>query len=215
MRKKTARTSKAAGSARKASASKSSSRSAATKESSRPAASRKRTAQAKKTKTARPAEPKRTRARAKTTKPAVIAPDAPVTPETAVGTSNLSPADVEEFRQMLLQKRRELLGDVDTLQSEAGRGSRKEASGDLSSMPVHMADLGTDNYELEFTLGLLQGGRAMLAEIDEALERVRKGTYGICAATGKPIGKARLRAKPWAKYCYEHTLAIERGQAHG
>jgi DnaK suppressor protein len=127
----------------------------------------------------------------------------------------LTPEEIEEFRRMLLEKRAQLLGDVGTLQDEALRGSRREAAGDLSSMPVHMADLGTDNYELEFTLGLLEGGRESLREIDEALERIRKGTFGVCVATGKPIGKARLRAKPWAKYCYEYALALEKGRHRG
>ncbi len=124
----------------------------------------------------------------------------------------LTADDVEQFRLMLLDKRAEILGDVSTLNNEALNKNRREASGDLSSMPIHMADLGTDNYELEFTLGLIEGERAILKEIDEALERVRNGTYGICLATGRPIGKARLRAKPWAKYCYEYTLAQEKGQ---
>ncbi len=124
----------------------------------------------------------------------------------------LSKQDLDMFHQMLLQKRAEILGDVSTLHNEALNSNRSEASGDLSSMPIHMADLGTDNYELEFTLGLIEGERAILKEIDEALDRIRKGTYGACLATGKPIGKARLKAKPWAKYCYEYTLAQERGQ---
>ncbi len=126
--------------------------------------------------------------------------------------SGLTAADLEQYREMLLEKRAEILGDVSSLHSEALHKERREASGDLSSMPIHMADLGTDNYELEFTLGLIEGERAILREIDEALERIRKGTYGLCLATGKPIGKARLKAKPWAKYCYEYTLAQEQGQ---
>ncbi len=124
----------------------------------------------------------------------------------------LTPEEVEQFRRMLIDKRAEILGDVSTLHSEALNKNRREASGDLSSMPIHMADLGTDNYEMEFTLGLIEGERAILKEIDEALERVRNGTYGICLATGRPIGKARLKAKPWAKFCYEYTLAQEKGQ---
>ena len=124
----------------------------------------------------------------------------------------LTAEDTEQLRQVLLDKRAEILGDVSTLNDEALNKNRREASGDLSSMPIHMADLGTDNYEMEFTLGLIEGERAILKEIDEALERIRQGTYGICLATGRPIGKARLRAKPWAKYCYEYTLAQEKGQ---
>lgn len=125
----------------------------------------------------------------------------------------LTPEEVEQFRLLLLEKRAEILGDVSTLHNEALNKDRRDAAGDLSSMPIHMADLGSDNYELEFTLGLIEGERAILKEIDEALERIRNNTYGICLATGKPIGKARLKAKPWAKYSYEYTLAQEQGQA--
>jgi RNA polymerase-binding transcription factor DksA len=75
-----------------------------------------------------------------------------------------------------------------------------------------MADLGTDNYEREFTLGLLASEHSILKEIDEAIERIRKKTYGVCLATGRAIGKTRLRANPWARYCYEYTLARERGR---
>lgn len=124
----------------------------------------------------------------------------------------LTAPEIQHFRQMLLEKRAEILGDVSTLHNEALNKDRRDAAGDLSSMPIHMAELGTDNYELEFTLGLIEGERAILKEIDEALERVQHNTFGICLATGKPIGKARLRAKPWAKYCYEYTLAQEQGQ---
>jgi RNA polymerase-binding transcription factor DksA len=125
----------------------------------------------------------------------------------------LTPEEIQQFRTLLLEKRAEILGDVTTLHTEALAKDRREASGDLSSMPIHMADLGTDNYELEFTLGLIEGERVILREIDEALERIRSGTYGVCAATGRSIGKARLRAKPWAKYSYEYTLAQEQGRA--
>jgi DnaK suppressor protein len=127
----------------------------------------------------------------------------------------LTPEEIEEFREMLLQKRAQILADMSTLQTEALSKNRRDASGDLSSMPIHMADLGTDNYEQEFTLGLIESERTVLQEIEEALNRIREGTYGLCVATGKPIGKARLRAKPWAKYCYEYALAQEKGQTRG
>jgi len=147
--------------------------------------------------------------------PSRAAPPTAAADEVPVATTYLTPEEVEEFRALLHEKRAQLVGDVGTLRDEALRGSRREASGDLSSMPVHMADLGSDNYEMEFNLGLLEDRRAVLSEIDEALERVRQGTYGVCQATGKPIGKARLRAKPWAKFCYEYTLALEKGRRHG
>ncbi|MBW7905913.1 MAG: TraR/DksA C4-type zinc finger protein [Phycisphaerae bacterium] len=113
---------------------------------------------------------------------------------------------------MLLEKRRQLAGDVGGLQNEALKNNRREASGDLSNMPLHMADVGSDNYEQELTLGLIEGERALLGEIVEALERIDKGTYGVCLATGQPISKARLNATPWTKYCYEYMLAQENRQ---
>lgn len=125
--------------------------------------------------------------------------------------SPLSPSELAEFRDMLLAKRRELLGDMGALSDEA-RSNRQDAAGDLSLMPNHMADLGSDNWEQEFTLGLLENQRQILREIDEALERIDNGTYGICLGTGKAITKARLRAKPWAKYCIEYARLLELGR---
>jgi DnaK suppressor protein len=127
--------------------------------------------------------------------------------------THLNAKDLAQFRELLLSKRSELVHDMTTLQAEALSKSRREAAGDLSNMPIHMADLGTDSYEQEFTLGLIEGERALLQEIDEALIRIEQGTYGVCAATGRPIGKTRLRARPWAKYCYEYVLAQEKGQS--
>ncbi len=124
---------------------------------------------------------------------------------------HLSAADIERFKQMLLEKRHEIIGDVTEMHNEALKKSRLDASGDLSSMPIHMADIGTDNYEQEFALGLLDSERKLLREIDEALERIEQGTYGICIATDKPIAVARLKARPWAKYCVEYARKLEQG----
>lgn len=129
--------------------------------------------------------------------------------------SGLTAKDLELFREMLLDKRRQLIGDVSGLERQALAKNRQDASGDLSNMPMHMADVGSDNYEQEFTLGLIEGERALLREIDAALGRIDSGTYGICEATGQPIGKARLKATPWTKYCYEHMLAQEQRRQRG
>ena len=125
--------------------------------------------------------------------------------------SPLSKAELEEYRLMLLDKRKALLGDMSGMQAEAFRANRQDRSGDLSNIPIHPADIGSDNYEQEFTLGLLESERTMLREIDEALDRVGAGTYGICMGTGKPINKPRLRARPWAKFCIEYARLIEKG----
>jgi DnaK suppressor protein len=125
----------------------------------------------------------------------------------------LSAADAKHFRELLLQKRREILKNVTEFEDEALRKSRLDASGDLSCMPIHMADLGTDNYEQEFSLGLMDSERKLLREIDNALGRIENKTYGICEATGKPISRARLEAQPWARYCVEYARLLEQGLA--
>ena len=78
-------------------------------------------------------------------------------------------------------------------------------------MPIHMADLGSDTWEQELTLGLIENERGLLREIDEALDRIEDKTYGICLATNRPISKSRLRAQPWAKYCIAYARKRELG----
>lgn len=129
----------------------------------------------------------------------------------ALPKTYLRKRELETFRQLLLAKRGTLLGDVTNMTDEALSKNRQSASGDLSNMPIHMADLGSDNFEQEFTLGLIASERALLREINEALQRIEDRTYGMCLATGKPITRARLRAQPWAKYCIEYARRLERG----
>lgn len=124
--------------------------------------------------------------------------------------SHLTPEEMDEFRTMLLNKRRELVEDMVNLEGEAKR-SGEESGSASSSMPIHMADLGSDTWEQEFTLNLIEKGRSIVREIDEALDRIENKTYGTCLATGKAIAKARLRVKPWAKYCIEYARKREMG----
>ncbi len=126
--------------------------------------------------------------------------------------SRLSPAEIERFKELLLRKRSEILGSVSEIEGEALKKSRLDASGDLSSMPIHMADLGSDNFEQEFSLELMDSERKLLVEINDALDRIENGTYGICEGTGKPIAKARLEAQPWARYSIEYAKMVEEGR---
>jgi len=123
----------------------------------------------------------------------------------------LTTEEIQHFRQLLLAKWREIVGDVSSIENEALRKSRLDAAGDLSSMPIHMADLGTDNFEQEFALGLMDGERKILTEIIDALKRIDEGVYGICEGTCKPIAKARLIANPWARYCIKYATMVEQG----
>jgi RNA polymerase-binding protein DksA len=136
-----------------------------------------------------------------------------VDPEKPLPKTTLSAKELREFKELLRAKRRELLGDVSQLSNEALHSNRQDAAGDLSNMPSHMADIGSDNWEQEFTLGLIATEHALLREIDDALERIENRTYGICLATHRVIGTKRLLAKPWARYCIEYARLREAGRA--
>ncbi|MBI1367468.1 MAG: hypothetical protein GC162_02315 [Planctomycetes bacterium] len=125
--------------------------------------------------------------------------------------SPMSKKELQYYRDLLLMRRAEILGDMTTMSTEA---LRADAS-NLSNMPLHMADVGSDNYEKELTLGLVESERQMIQEINDALSRIADGTFGVCVATGKRINKARLTAKPWAKYCIEAAREMERGRRFG
>lgn len=127
----------------------------------------------------------------------------------------ISAKNLEHFKKLLLAKRREILGDVNEMQDEALKNSRIDAAGDLSAMPIHMADIGTDTYQQELALGLMESERKLLQKIDEAIDRVNKGTYGICLGTGKRICRARLEARPWTRYSVGYARMIENGLAPG
>jgi DnaK suppressor protein len=115
--------------------------------------------------------------------------------------------EIEHFRDLLLAKRRELIGDMSAMEREALRTS---GASNLSNLPIHMADMGTDNYEQEFTLGLVQKDRDLLKEINLALAKIQNGSYGLCEGTGQPILKERLEFQPWARYSVEHQRKMER-----
>jgi DnaK suppressor protein len=124
----------------------------------------------------------------------------------------LTDEELAHFKQILLEKLHQLSGDVDSIESESLRKNRADATGDLSSMPIHMADMGSDTFEQDFTLGLMSSERKIVAEILAALKRIQDGTYGICEGTGRSIPKARLEASPWARYCVEYATRLEKGQ---
>ena len=121
----------------------------------------------------------------------------------AKGSPSMRAKELEQFKNLLLEKRRLLVGDVNALEQAALQQNRQDASGDLSKMPLDMADIGSDNYEQEFTMGLIETEQATLREIDEALERIESRQYGKCLVCGHPIAKARLKAKPQATLCIE------------
>jgi len=137
----------------------------------------------------------------------ILAP-VPTNDKPRKNAAGFSPKELEHFRDLLLAKRRDILGDMTAMEREALRTS---GGSNLSTLPIHMADMGTDNYEQEFTLGLVESERKQLREINNALAKIQNGSFGICEGTGQPINKARLEVQPWARYSIEYAKQMERG----
>jgi len=120
-------------------------------------------------------------------------------------------ADLKEYKDRLVSLRARLRGDVTQMADAALKKNRMEATGETSSMPIHMADIGTDNYEQEFTLSLMETEEDTLAAIEAALERVEDGTYGTCEECGATVPKLRLNAIPYTPFCIKCAQRMEKG----
>ena len=116
-------------------------------------------------------------------------------------SQRISVAELETYKSRLLALRARIRGDVSTMEDGALSQSRAEAAGDLSVMPLHMADIGTDNFEKEQTLSFIQSDHITLKLIEEALVRIKDGTYGICEDCGATIPKIRLNVLPYTASC--------------
>jgi RNA polymerase-binding transcription factor DksA len=92
-------------------------------------------------------------------------------------------------------------------------GLARESAEEMSNYSLHMADSGTDNFDRDFALSLLSSDQDAIYEIEEALKRIEKGTYGICELTGKPIPVPRLDAIPWTRFTVEAQSQLERDGA--
>jgi RNA polymerase-binding protein DksA len=126
--------------------------------------------------------------------------------------SALKQEDLDAFRQILLGLRARLRGDLDQMTDEALRRHQPDSSGNLSNVPLHMADVGTENYDQEFTLGLIENEQGTLELVHEALGRLDAGTFGVCQECGDPIAKPRLQALPYTRHCIQCARALE---SHG
>ena len=123
----------------------------------------------------------------------------------------LKAAELKVFRTTLESLRARLRGDVSTMADAALRHTGADASGDLSRMPIHMADIGSDAYEQEFTLSLMANEEETLELVEQALERIKARKFGICEECGSVIAKKRLEAIPFAAMCIRCAEKMENG----
>lgn len=109
--------------------------------------------------------------------------------------------DLKKYKELLVKEREKIRGGLDHIASEALKTSQRDAAGDLSGYSFHMADMASDNYEMEFSLGRASEEQDLLYAIDEALKRIEDGIYGTCPQCGKQISKKRLNAIPHTELC--------------
>ncbi len=110
--------------------------------------------------------------------------------------------DLDKYKKLLLKKKEEIVQAVKNIEKDALK-SQRDASGDLSGYTLHMADIATDSYDREFSLGLATNAQQILYEIDEALKRIQEKSFGNCVSCSKAINRRRLTAIPYASLCIE------------
>jgi RNA polymerase-binding transcription factor DksA len=114
-------------------------------------------------------------------------------------------AEWQVFYDRLLELRDQLLRQMN--------GLAKESAQEMAGYSLHMADSGTDNFDRDFALSLLSSDQDAIYEIEEALKRIEKNTYGICELTNKPIPRARLEAIPWTRFTVTAQAQLEKDGA--
>ena len=109
--------------------------------------------------------------------------------------------ELAEFKKIILKRKEEILDDIKHISEDTLKKSPKEASGDISGYTFHMADVATDTYDREFSMGIASNDRKFLYELDDALKKIEEGTFGVCEDCKSLISKTRLKAVPQARHC--------------
>jgi len=108
----------------------------------------------------------------------------------------------QRFCLHLLELREQLVKQMSGLSADSAQ--------EMAGYSLHMADSGTDNFDRDFALSLLSSDQDAVFEIEEALKRIERKTFGVCELTGKPIPRARLEAIPWTRFTVEAQAQLER-----
>jgi DnaK suppressor protein len=122
----------------------------------------------------------------------------------AIETKKVKP-EWQKFYNNLIELRNQLLHQMS--------GLAKESAQELPGYSLHMADSGTDNFDRDFALSLLSSDQDAVFEIEAALQRIERKTYGVCELTGKAIPRVRLEAIPWTRFTVESQAQLEKDGA--
>ncbi|HTY44891.1 MAG TPA: TraR/DksA family transcriptional regulator [Patescibacteria group bacterium] len=113
----------------------------------------------------------------------------------------LSKKELNDFRKLLVLRKEQLLEQIKHLSEDTLKKTQKDASGDISGYTYHMADVATDSYDREFSMGLASSERQLLYEFDDAMKKIEDGTFGVCEDCKDLISKSRLKVVPYARMC--------------
>ncbi|PIQ88292.1 MAG: hypothetical protein COV72_09265 [Candidatus Omnitrophica bacterium CG11_big_fil_rev_8_21_14_0_20_42_13] len=125
----------------------------------------------------------------------------PVRRPKAPAKKKINKKELKFFKDLLLEKKDMILEGIAHVSEDTLKKSQKEAAGDISAYTYHMADVATDTYDREFSLGMGSSERQMLYEVNDALKKIEEATYGVCEDCANIIGKTRLKAMPQARLC--------------
>jgi RNA polymerase-binding protein DksA len=118
--------------------------------------------------------------------------------------------DLTLFKKLILKKKEDVIQEIKHISEDTLKKSQKDAAGDISGYTYHMADVATDSYDREFSLGIASNERQVIYELDDALKKIEEGTYGVCESCKGFIPKTRLKALPYARLCLKCQQAKER-----
>src|SRR5262245_30684847 len=122
--------------------------------------------------------------------------------------------ELQAYRKRLLELAATLKGSAAGIADEALRPGGGERSGGLSNAPLHLADLGSDTYERDMSVSLLENKTRTLDQIEEALHRLDAGKYGLCQECGAKVAAERLQAVPFTPYCIDCARRLEQQNAY-
>ncbi len=122
----------------------------------------------------------------------------------------LNKKELGEFKKLIVKRKEETLDNIKHISNDTLKKSLKEASGDISGYAYHMADMATDTYDREFSLGIASNERELLYILEDALKKIEEGTFGICEECDAVISKTRLKAIPYARFCVKCQAKMEK-----
>jgi RNA polymerase-binding transcription factor DksA len=124
--------------------------------------------------------------------------------------THLSAKELKEYKEKLINLKEEVMNKIREISEDTLMKSQKDISGDMSGYGLHIADVASDNYERDFSLGLVSDERKVLLEIEEALKRIEVKNYGICQVCEKAIAGIRLKSIPYVKCCKKCQEKMEK-----